>query len=85
MNWLLMGARPDVAYAMAMLSQRRVNDLKEGDYKLVNSAMMHVRHYDCALMFPRIDITWTKICGYAEAAFENTQERSSQVGILIIL
>ena len=85
LNWLATGTRPDVAYATAMLSQRRAHDLTEDDYKLVNSAITHAKKYDRALTFPRIDITTIKICSYADAAFGNNQDKSSQLGMVITL
>lgn len=83
LNWLATGTRPDVAYATAMLSQRQVNDLKEEDYKLMNSAITHVKKYDRALTFPRIHVATIRICSYADAAFGNNQDKSSQLGMVI--
>lgn len=76
--------RPDTSFHNARLSQIPPEKVSETDIKFLNQAITSLK-IDRQLFLPELDLASLYIVGYADAAFANNVDLSSQLGFIVLL
>nr|AHF58602.1 polyprotein [Chondrus crispus] len=83
--WLT-NTRPDIACAVAKLTQVREGEFNLEAIKEANSVVKHVRKdKNLGIVHPHLDPESTEIIAFSDAALGNNRDLSSQIGYVIIL
>ncbi len=85
LEYIASGTRPDVAFSLAKLSQVKSEEARNEHAKSLNSAIRKVKSDDIRILFPVQDLESVCFRSYSDAAFANSSDLKSQLGIVIVL
>lgn len=80
----MFACRPDLAFHVAQLSQRKAEKATAGDVKRVNRTVADIKE-NAPMTVPPLDRGSLTVVGYFDAGFANNTDLTSQLGMSILL